>query len=207
MAEIWRDIKGFEGIYQVSNIGRVKSLERYVPSKNGSYRKEKEKIRAIHLDKYGYFYIILCNSGNNYKRLIHRLVAEAFIPNPNNYPIINHKDEIKTNNMIWVNEDGSIDYDKSNLEWCDVQYNTRYSLSKSIIQFSKDNKIINIWDVITDAANNLKINKSQIIKCCKRKPKHNTAGGYKWQYLDDYLSDWLYNYQLECEEKEIRMAC
>lgn len=192
--EIWKDIKGYEGHYQISNTGRVKSLDRYVASKNGSLRKEKEKIRKTHLDKYGYLYVILCKQGVSEKMLLHRLVAEAFLPNPNALPVVNHKNEKRDDNRV------------ENLEWCTVQYNVRYSCSISIIQLSKDNKIIKIWDVISDAANYVKCCKGHIIKCCKKKPKYNTAGGYKWRYLDDYLADILEEIQDEDMEKEKGVA-
>lgn len=113
--EEWRDIKGYEGLYQVSNEGRIKSF--YLG---------KEKIRKLFNDKDGYLIVSLWKRGVSENPRVHRLVAEAFVPNPNNYPVVNHKDENKQNNMVWVNEDGSIDYNKSNLEWCTVKYNTNY---------------------------------------------------------------------------------
>lgn len=119
--------------------------------------------------------------------LIHRLVADAFLSNPNNYPVVNHKDENKQNNMVWVNEDGSIDYDKSNLEWCTRSYNINYGTSiskirkskqKGCLQMDMEGNIIKEWECIRVAQRTLKIN--NISKCCMGKMK--TTGGYKWKY-------------------------
>ena len=112
--EIWRDIKGYEGLYQVSNLGRVKSLERYVKGKDG-LRLVKEIIMSISVCRTnGYFKVILHKDGKQKRYQVHRLVAEAFIPNPDNLPIVNHKDENKINNCVW------------NLEWCTYSYNLTY---------------------------------------------------------------------------------
>lgn len=187
MAEIWRDIEGFEGIYQVSNIGRVKSL---------NYNHTgKEKILKLSDNGWGYLTCHLEYKGVNKHFSAHRLVAEAFLPNPNNLPQVNHKDEDKTNNMVWVNEDSSIDYDKSNLEWCTSEYNINYgtrtkkankSKNKKIIQMDEDNNIIKVWDSLKQVKEELGIGHSSLWACCNGKCK--TAGGFKWQYLNGYLS-------------------
>lgn len=104
--EFWKDIKGYEGLYQVSNYGRVKSL--------GNEASRKEKIRKVKYDRNGYPVIILHKNGEKKFFLTHRLVAEAFMPNPDNLPEINHKDECKTNNFV------------ENLEWCNRYYNVTY---------------------------------------------------------------------------------
>jgi hypothetical protein len=114
MVEEWRDIKGFEGRYQVSNFGRVKSLSR-VTQLNGRVRTEPEKIMSYTL-RSGYPTLILRKEGKRYSRQIHRLVAEAFIPNPDNLPIVNHKDFTRTNNCV------------DNLKWCSVEHNVRWSI-------------------------------------------------------------------------------
>lgn len=114
--EIWKDVQGYEGYYQVSNFGRVKSLTRTVKSNKGDnypYATLSEKIRKPSEGKY--LQIILCKDGKTKKHLIHRLVAQAFIPNPNNLPCVNHKDENPRNNHV------------ENLEWCTYQYNNQYN--------------------------------------------------------------------------------
>ena len=123
--EVWKDISGYEGLYQVSNFGRIKSLNRVVKhAKGGSYKSEgthviQEKIMSLKPNKvHGYKQVTLCKGSKiNYFR-VNRLVAEAFLPNPNNYPVVNHKDENKANDNA------------NNLEWCTYHYNTHYSINK-----------------------------------------------------------------------------
>ena len=115
MEEIWKDIKGYEGLYQVSNLGRVRN------------------IKYGRLLKYGYVgeynRVTLYSDSKPDYRMVHRLVAESFIDNPNNYPIVNHKDENKSNNVV------------SNLEWCTMTYNLNYGdcqIKKSISMMGKN---------------------------------------------------------------------
>lgn len=114
MKEIWKPIKGYEGLYEISNKGRVKSLARYY--KAFGYRKIRieEKIMSPVESPQGYYQIGLSKEGAKKHVQIHRLVAQAFIPNPQNLPFINHKDENKKNNCI------------DNLEWCTPEYNVNY---------------------------------------------------------------------------------
>ena len=130
MKEIWKDIKGYEGLYQISNYGEVKSLE-----KKAGFSTRKEKILKQHLDKDGYVKVYLCKNNKVKFLSVHRLIAEAFIPNPNNFPQINHKDENKQNNKI------------ENLEWCTCKYNinygTRTKRQKETIKNERSNKIVN----------------------------------------------------------------
>lgn len=106
MNEVWKDIEGYEGKYQVSNLGRVRGLDR----KNSMGKTVKGRILKPRKTHAGYLRAHLCRDD----RYIHRLVAEAFIPNPNNLPQINHKDEDKANNSV------------DNLEWCTCEYNLSY---------------------------------------------------------------------------------
>ena len=111
MEEIWKDIKGYEGLYQVSNLGRVKSL------KNSS-GKSRERIKTLRVSNRGYYLVNLCKNRYYETKSVHRLVAEAFIPNPENLPVINHKDENQLNNNF------------DNLEWCSQKYNLNYSAKR-----------------------------------------------------------------------------
>lgn len=111
--EVWKDISGYEGIFQVSTFGRVRSVTRWINNCNGKYLKQGIIRRPI-MDHKGYLQVGLSKDGIEKKRRVHRLVAETFIDNPNNYPQVNHKDENKTNNCV------------DNLEWCDNDYNCHY---------------------------------------------------------------------------------
>ena len=114
MIEIWKSIPGYEGLYEVSNTGRVRSLDRYVKVGFGAYRLHKGKIINLTLSNSGYYFVDLTYKYKRKHFYVHRLVAEAFIPNPDNLPQVNHKDEDKTNNIA------------ENLEWCDRKYNMNY---------------------------------------------------------------------------------
>lgn len=173
MEEMWKNIKGYEGLYQISNLGRVKSL--------GNNKTRKEKIRSSRKDKKGYEKVDLYKNGRIRTLFIHRLVATAFIPNVETFDEINHIDENPSNNNV------------SNLEWCNRSYNINYgnrtrkcSLklkgrnAKSINQYDINGKFIKHWLSMTEASNELKINKGSISNCCRN--KKNTAGGYKWKF-------------------------
>ena len=114
MIEKFKPVKGYTGIYEISNLGRVKSLSRVIERNDGNTRVTEDRIILPFLTKCGYHQIVLCKDGVRKKHLIHRLVANAFIENPDKLPIINHKDENKLNNRV------------DNLEWCSAYYNLRY---------------------------------------------------------------------------------
>lgn len=162
--EVWKDIECYEGLYQVSNIGRIKSL------KNG-----KERILKPQLSYKGYYRIALYKKGKGTIYSVHRLVAEGFIPNPNNLPIINHKDENKLNN------------NSKNLEWCTYSYNSNYghckdSVSKKIKVTNLKTKEITIFKSIGEATRTLFNSKRiNITECCQGKRKQ--AKGYKFEYI------------------------
>ena len=123
--EIWKDIEGYEGYYQVSNRGRVKSLERDVVKKDGTIIHCNEKLKINVHDQKGYQMVKLHKNGSGSMKKVHRLVAQAFIPNPNNLPQVNHMDEVKSNNSV------------DNLEWCDSKYNNNYGTKKQRISDAK----------------------------------------------------------------------
>ena len=183
--EVWKDIKGFEGRYQVSNMGRVKSLERTVTRKNGRKQIIQERILKTHPYRDGYLRVALYDScGKRKSFLVHRLVCEAFHKNPENKPCVNHIDEDKTNNTA------------SNLEWCTVKENNNYGTrneragkasgkarSKSVGQYTRDGKLIKVWQSAIDVERQLGFSQGNISKVTRGKRK--TAYGYVWKYVEE----------------------
>lgn len=160
--EEWRDIEVFEGKYMVSNTGKVKNL---------NYKRTgKEKIMKAYPDKDGYLCTQLCKDGKVKNCRINRLVAQAFIPNPENLPQVNHKNEDKTDNRV------------ENLEWCTNQYNVEYSNAKAVIAVNKVSGLIVEFPSAREAERQTGIDHSDIAKCCKGKLK--SAGGFYWIYAN-----------------------
>ena len=181
MEEIWKDIKGYEGLYQVSNMGRVKSLRNF----SGVHKKyyKYEKIMKLVNNGKGYLTVMLSNNKVKKHKYIHRLVAQTFLPNPNNLPEVNHKDEDKKNNCV------------CNLEWCERQYNNQYGTKNKrgaenrgikVVQIDIDtNKIINTFSSMREVARTTGFLFSSIQGCCTGKYKQ--AYGYKWRYAEDEI--------------------
>lgn len=187
MEEIWKDIKGYEGLYQISNLGNVMSLH-YGRTNQPNLLKPQDD------HKRGYLKVGFHKNGEYKIFSVHRLVAETFILDKTNFKsmpdedrslidlndlVVNHKDEIKTNNNV------------SNLEWCTPRYNLHYGMNivkqaKSryipINQYDLNGNFIMTWDGIKVASETLKINACNITKCCKE--IRNKAGGYIWKYAD-----------------------
>lgn len=160
--EIWADIKGYEGHYQVSSFGRIKS-----------FCGKKEHILTQHDHKTGYLYVTLSKKGQAKQYRINRLVADAFLDNKDNLPIVNHKNEIKTDNNVL------------NLEWCTYKYNNNYGtklekVSKKVGQYKKDGTLVKIWQSLSDAKR-AGYNGGNISSCCNGLRK--THGGYKWSFI------------------------
>ena len=194
--EIWSPVKNYEGYYQVSSYGRVRSADRVIIDSDGVKRLLKGKILKPAKNNNGYFLCGLCKNGQMKYVLIHRLVAEAFIPNPSNLPEVNHKDENKTNNSVFLKKDGSVDLGKSNLEWCTRSYNINYGtrnkqvaekrlnspkFSKPVLQIDiNTGRVISEYPSVMEAARKLNINNGGISMCCLRKRK--TYKRFKWKY-------------------------
>ena len=182
MNEIWREIRGFEGLYRVSNLGRVMGYPRI--TRSGYYIAP----RIIKGSLYTSGYIVVkLRCGDKLKRFaVHRLVAEAFVQNPGRYPIINHKDEDKTNNRA------------DNLEWCTHQYNSTYGTaierkresyikkhSKAVRQYSLSGEFLKEYRSTTEAARASGACVSEISSCCKRRENAVSANGFQWRYANE----------------------
>ena len=186
--EVWKDVVGYEGLYKISNYGRIKTLERYYFSGmyNSIKKHQQEMIRKNEKTKNGYFRVALYKNGKTKRYLVHRLVAQHFIPNINNFSQINHKDENKENNYY------------KNLEWCNNKYNVNYGkrnekARKSIIkikgrkvnQYDLQGNFIKQYSSINGASRQFNRKGNNIRACCKGNQK--TAYGYKWKYADEEL--------------------
>lgn len=183
--EKWKSIKGYDGIYEVSNKGRIR-------------RNDNVRHVMMHYDvsPLGYKRVNLSINNTAKKFLVHRLVAEAFLDNPNDYPIINHKDEKPWNNTV------------ENLEWCNYSYNNSYNdlparrmktrsknikngktkIGRPVVQLDLNDNFIKEWANAERAYVELGISSSTISACCRHVPHKKTAGGYKWIYKDEYIA-------------------
>lgn len=169
--EVWKDVVGYEGLYQVSNKGRVKSLWF-----------GKERILRPGKLKKGYLMVCLCKNREKKWCLVHRLVGQAFLSNPHNLPEINHRDENKENNSV------------QNLEWCSVKYNNSFGTrlqrvsekhtngkdSKPVFQYTLDGEFVKEWKSGHDVQRNLGFNNASISRCCLGKQK--SAYKFVWKY-------------------------
>lgn len=186
--EEWKDVPGYEGLYQVSSLGRVKKLNY---RQTGKERIIKQRVRGK-----GYMAVSLYNNGQTKDFYVHRLVAEAFIPNPDNLPQVNHKSEVKTDNSV------------SNLEWCTLLYNINYGTRskrsatsykrnqgyagykrgqvyagrspRKIYQYTVDGCFIKTWESSKEIQKTLGFYFKSIQKCCRGIYKQ--SHGYKWSY-------------------------
>lgn len=206
MEEVWKPVVGYEGVYEVSNIGRVKRLP---IGKQWPYRKTHNNIRKQKITRRGYLSVNLSYNDNVKWCLVHRLVAQAFIPNPNNYPYVNHKNEVKTDNRA------------ENLEWCTHVYNCRYgsgiqrqkesrwkndpnkvswrkaietrcinnsrNARKPVMQFTKQMELIKSYNSISEAAEAVNSSASKVSACCRHKTK--THYGYIWKFKSEYEAE------------------
>ena len=180
--EEWRPICGYEGLYEVSNLGRVKSL--------GNDKTRKEKILSQVKMKKGYLMVNLYKNGKMKTCKVHRLVAKAFLENPNGYTCVNHIDENKVNNYV------------DNLEWCSYKYNSNHGTcqqrrvsntdykaiaekltngvsSKQVYQYTKDYELVKIWESTQECGRN-EFNQGEVAKCCRNEAKSHR--GYIWSY-------------------------
>ena len=196
MNEIWKtavyDSEVYEGLYKVSNLGRILSL-----NYNGT---GKPRLMNPGEDTKGYLRVKLWKNGERKTCKVHRLIAQTFLPNPENKPCINHKiegDEGKKINMVFFNEDGTIDKEKSTIEWVTYEENNNYGTrnersakartngkcSKRVLQLSLSGELIREWESTRECGRN-GFDQGNVTRCCNGKQK--THKGFRWMYADDY---------------------
>ena len=196
MIEIWKtavyDGEIYEGLYKVSNLGKILSL---------NYRNTgKAELLNPSTDTSGYFQVGLRKNGETKTCKVHRLVAEAFLENPENKPCINHKiegDEGKKINMVIFNEDGTVDEERTTIEWVTYEENNNYAtrneraskaltngkLSKPVLQLSLSGELIREWPSTQECGRN-GFDQSAVAACCRGERK--TYKGFLWMYAEDY---------------------
>lgn len=162
MIEAWKPVKGFEDFYRVSNTGKIISL-----------RSGKERVQILNT-KNGYLYCVLCDKNIKKTLPVHRIVAEAFVPNEGHFSCVNHINECKTDNAC------------TNLEWCTKEYNNTYNgkaqrCCKPILQIDMDGMLVSIWGSARKADASGIANYKNISACCRGIRK--TAGGYQWRFI------------------------
>ena len=175
--KVWKPINEYDGYYEVSNFGEIKSLFRYVNVKNG-FRSVPEKILKPKIDKDGYLRVVLQKERKQKHFLVHRIVAETFIDNPKNLPHVNHKNENKIDNRV------------ENLEWCTEKYNCNYgnrnkklseSKYKPINQYTLNGDFVKRWESGLLIEKETGFNAKNISACCCKVKK--TAYGYIWEFV------------------------
>lgn len=205
--EIWKEIEGYEGIYQVSNTGYI----RRIADKDSWGRKRTPKTLNPRVDKKGYLHVALSKNGIRREYKVHRIVAEAFIPNPKKFPQVNHKDENKINNAVnnleWCNNKYNCNYGtkverfKRNMDWKKKVQNTDYKRiaknrkkidykalaeqnapkrKKPVIQMDMEGNELREFASAKDVKVLLGFDNSDIGRCCRGKLK--SVGGYKWKF-------------------------
>ena len=184
MKEIWKPVVGYEGFYEVSNIGKVRSLARIVECNDGRKRKLKTRILRQSCAPSGYYMVTLHKNGKQKSGLVHRLVCEAFIPKPLGKDEVNHKDENSKNNNA------------TNLEWVTAKENNTYGTrqerarkaiveaqGRAVRQLSRDGELVAEYESLSAAGNATGTHVPNIIKCAKG--IYKTAGGYIWKYKNE----------------------
>lgn len=166
--EHWKEIEGYEGLYQVSDLGNVKSL-------NYNHTGKEELLKPAN-DGRGYLFVHLCKDGKRRRKHIHRLAADAFIPNPNKYEVVHHIDHNPSNNIV------------VNLVWTDKQEHNEFHADerakkqeKTVFQYTLDGEFVAVWTSAKKAAKQLNFTQNHISDCCNNKIKQHK--GYRWSFV------------------------
>lgn len=176
MEEIWKPVVGYEGWYEVSNLGRVKSIDRIIINSFGVSKTYYGKILKQSLERHGYVTVVLSKNSIFKRCAIHRLVALAFLPNPQNLPQVNHKDECKNNNNV------------ENLEWCSCSYNVQYGSMKNrigkarcrtVYRYSLNGELIDTFPSSTEVFRRLGFAQNSVSRACLKESKYK---GFIWKY-------------------------
>lgn len=175
MQEIWKPIPGYEGYYEASSLGRIRSVDRYTHNGWGSYTYHKSQLMKCRIVSNGYAHVKLTKNGQRSEPLVHRIIAVVFLPNPFNLPQINHRDGNKANNAV------------SNLEWCtgsDNQLHSRRILKR--VCGKKRKPVICLetgirYETAHHAARDMRLNPASIYYVCEGRNKH--AGGFHFSYI------------------------
>ena len=199
MTEEWRtavyDGEIYEELYKVSNLGKILSL-------NYKNTGKAELMTPVEIPN-GYLQVTLSKNKERKTCYVHRLVAETFLENPENKPEVNHKDEDKTNNFVFLNEDGSVDKEKSNLEWKTPKENSNHGTrneriakaktngkqSKKVLQLTLTGELIREWPSAAECGRN-GFDSSAVTKCCRGKLKSHK--GFRFMFADDFKEKFGY---------------
>lgn len=175
---IWKDVIGFEGLYIVNKHGEIRSVDHYVKCNTGRRLVKGKTIKPCDRGN-GYPFVTMGKNGKQYNMSIHRVVAMAFLPNPENLPEVNHKD---TN---------SFNFDLDNLEWCDRKYNNNYAnrayksgeKRRRRVEQIKDGFVIRVWNSLSEIGKECKLSIGNISECCNG--RRNSVGGYNWRFKEE----------------------
>lgn len=189
--EVWKDIKDYEGFYQVSNMGRIKSLARTRKTKGNGIYHIKESILKQSITKKGYLRINLTKNSQGRKFQVHRLVAQTFISNPENKPQVNHINEDKTDNRVsnlnWMT-------DKENSNWgtaikrakqTKIDRGIVQALCKTVLQYDLDGNFIKEWNSTQETGKG-GFNRGHVAACCRGEERQHK--GYIWKYKEDVIN-------------------
>jgi hypothetical protein len=194
--ENWKDVKGYEGVYMVSDLGRVVRIKKSKGTSGNNVLSPQKNESGL--------YVKLRNSGDDISKKVHRLVAEAFIPNPKNKPQINHKDGNRWNNrwdnLEWATQSENVEHSHNNLDREYSAYGENHSNSKSISQYDKNGELIDVYGSVNEAGRQLNIPFTNIAKCARGERK--SAGGFIWKYENKPTTKFSKTKHIKKDEKD-----